>query len=115
VNPVLIGYSLGMQYSKHNFIKKNRRIYNKNYHLLRISYDDKNIRIVVNRCDLCNDQLPQTDDNDNHGHNLEARMNIIDEIDNSFESDYDRSTYEYGPNLLLCDYCKKEYLLPSYK
>ena len=44
--------------------------------------------------------------------NLESRMRIIDD---SFESDYDKSTYEQGTKLLLCDYCQKEYLLPSYK
>ena len=47
--------------------------------------------------------------------NLESRMRIIDEIDDSFESDYDKSTYEQGTKLLLCDYCQKEYLLSSYK
>ena len=99
--------------SHFNFIKENRRIYNKNYHLLKTSYDDKNKRIVVNRCDLCSDQLPQTTE-DNVNDNLETRMKIIDEIDDSFESDYDKNTYECGPKLLLCDYCQKEHLLPSY-
>ena len=33
--------------------------------------------------------------------NLQAHMKIIDEIDDSFESDYDKSTYEYGPKLSL--------------
>jgi hypothetical protein len=47
--------------------------------------------------------------------NLETRMKIIDEIDDSFESEHDKSTYEQGPKLLLCDYCKKEYLLPAYE
>lgn len=107
-----------MQYSKHSFKRKQQQnqqkcSYNQNYHLKRIYFQDKNVRILVSRCDLCNEQLPETPDN--HNLDLEARMNIIDEIDNSFESDYDRSTYEYGPKLLLCDYCKKEYLLPSYK
>ena len=37
-------------------------------------------RIVVNRCDLCSDQLPQTTE-DNVNDNLETRMKIIDEID----------------------------------
>ena len=46
--------------------------------------------------------LPHTEDSD--GHNLETRMKIIDEIDDSFESKYDKSTYEYGLMLLLCDY-----------
>jgi hypothetical protein len=119
VNLVLIGYSLEMQYSKHSFKRKGLRPksrYNQNYHLIRIDYGDKDVRILVSRCDLCNDQLPQTtEDNDNHDHNLETRMKIIDEIDDSFESEYDKSTYECGPKLLLCDYCKKEYLLPAYQ
>jgi hypothetical protein len=42
-------------------------------------------------------------------------MKIIDEIYDSFESEYDKSTYEQGPKLILCDYCKKEYLLPAYE
>jgi uncharacterized protein with PIN domain len=112
VNPVRIGYSLEMQYSKHNFTgKKQKRTYNQNYHLQRIYHEDKKVRILVSRCDLCNDQLPQTTE-DNDDHNVETRMKIIDEIDASFESDYDKSTYD--PKLLLCDYCQKEYLLPAY-
>src|SRR4249919_2763985 len=100
-----------MQYSKYNSpSKKQKRTYNQNYHLQRIFHEDKKVRILVSRCDLCNEQLPETPDN----LNLQSRMNIIDEIDESFESDYDKSTYEYGPKLLLCNYCKKEYLLPSY-
>jgi len=106
-----------MQYSKNSLVKRKqqqpqqqKRTYNKNYHLQRIYHEDKNVRILVSRCDLCNEQLPETQAN----LNLEARMNIIDEIDDSFESEHDKSTYEYGPKLLLCDYCKKEYLLPSY-
>jgi uncharacterized protein with PIN domain len=100
-----------MQYPKHNFKRKMlHRDYNQNYHLIRTSYSDKDVRITIDRCDLCNDQLPQTE-----GVNLETRMKIIDEIDNSFESEYDKSTYEQGPKLLLCEYCQKEYLLPSYQ
>ena len=89
-------------------------LYNQNYHLQRIYHEDKKVRILVIKCDLCNQQLPQTTE-DNDDHNLETRMRIIDEIDDSFETDYDKSTYEQGPKLLLCDYCQKEYLLPSYK
>ena len=51
------------------------------------------------KCDLCNDRLPQARDNVND--NLESRMKIIDEIDASFESDYDKSTYEQGPKATL--------------
>jgi hypothetical protein len=115
VKLVLIGYSLKMQYFKHPLIKSKqpqhqKRTYNQNYHLQRIFHGDKKVRILVSRCDLCNEQLLETPDN----LNLQARMNIIDEIDDSFESDYDKSTYECGPKLLLCDYCQKEYLLPAY-
>ena len=39
----------------------------------------------------------------------------MDEIDDSFESDYDKSTYEQGPKLMLCDYCNKLYLLRAYE
>jgi hypothetical protein len=109
-----------MQYSKHNFKRKVLGVqgdYNQNYHLIRhdysLSYQDRHARITLIRCDLCGDQLPQTEGNVND--NLESRMKIIDEIDESFESDYDKSTYEQGPKLLLCDYRQKEYLLPSYK
>ena len=102
-----------MQDSKHNFKRKlQKRDYNQNYHFIKMSYSDKHVKITIDRCDLCDDQLPQKEDNNDL--NLETRMRIIDEIDESFESDYDKSTYEYGPKLLLCNYCKKEYLLPSY-
>jgi hypothetical protein len=109
---VLTEYSLEMQYSKHNLpSKKQKRTYNQSYHLQRIFHEDKKVRILVIRCDLCSEQLPETTENVN----LQARMKIIDEIDDSFESDYDKSTYECGPKLILCNYCQKEYLLPSYK
>ena len=118
---MLTEYSLEMQF--YNWKKDSHDLrgkglqrkfnYNQNYHLTRMSYGDKNVRITFDRCDLCNELLPQTEDNVND--NLESRMKIIDEIDDSFESEYDKSTYEQGPKLLLCDYCKKEYLLPSYE
>jgi hypothetical protein len=106
-----------MQYSKHSLIKRKhlpqqqKRTYNQNYHLQIIYHEDKKIRILVSRCDICSERLREIPDN----HNLQARMSIIDEIDESFESDYDKSTYQCGPKLLLCDCCKKEYLLPSYE
>ena len=118
---MLIEYFLEMQFyswkkDSHNLRGKGLQrkfSYNQNYHLTRMSYGDKNVRITFDRCDLCNEPLPQTEDNVNN--NLESRMKIIDEIDASFESDYDKSTYEQGPKLLLCDYCHKEYLLPAYQ
>jgi hypothetical protein len=35
---------------------------------------------------------------------------MLNEIDVSFESEHDKKE----PKLLLCDYCQKEYLIPSY-
>ena len=67
VNLVRIGYSLEMRYSKHNFKRKvlgQRHVYDQNYHLIRMTgYGDKDVRTLVSRCDLCNDRLPQTEDN----------------------------------------------------
>ena len=107
---VQIEYFLEVQYSK-------RKRYDQNFHLIRddysLSYRDRHTQITLIRCDLCNDQLPQKEDNVSD--NLETRMKIIDEIDESFESEHDKSPYEQGPKLLLCDYCQKEYLLPSYQ
>ena len=70
---------------------------------------DIETRILISKCDLRNDDLPK------EGDNIQYRINILDEIDDSFESDYDKSTYESGPKLILCEYCQKEYLLPSYQ
>jgi hypothetical protein len=78
-----------------------------------LSYRDKHARITLIRSDLCSVQLSHTEDNVND--NLETRMKIIDEIDDSFESEYDKSTNEQGPKLLLCEHCQKEYLLPAYQ
>jgi hypothetical protein len=91
---------IGMQESK--------RTYNENYHLQRFYDNAKNIKLLVYRCDICNDDLTQVPDN------FEESMKIIDEVDDSFERECDKSTYECGPKLILCDYCKNEYLLPSY-
>jgi hypothetical protein len=53
---------IGMQESK--------RTYNQNYHLQRFYNDDKNIKLLVYRCDICNDDLTQVPDN------FEERMKI---------------------------------------
>ena len=88
--------------------KKRNYVYNKNYHLQRFYKNDKDKKLLVYRCDLCSDILELSD-------SFEVNMKIIDEIDASFESEYDKSTYEQIPKLLLCDYCKKEYFLPAYE
>ena len=45
---------------------------------------EKDIRILKSHCDLCNDELPKEADN------IQYRINVLDEIDDSFESEYDK-------------------------
>jgi hypothetical protein len=68
---------------------------------------DKEFKVVINRCDICDDRLECQDD-------MERQIDRLDEIDNSYESEADRTTYYDGPKLLLCDYCSKEYMIPGY-
>jgi len=99
-----------MRLSKHSFKRKQqvqqqqKRTYNQNYHLKRIYHGDKDARILISHCDLCNDELPKEADN------IEYRINMLDEIDDSFESEYDK----HEPRLLLCSSCSLEYMIPSY-
>ena len=58
----------------------------------------------VLKCDLCED--PITDRVDE----LSRRIEILDEIDESYESEYDK----HEPRLLLCSFCSNEYNIPSY-
>ena len=53
------------------------------------------VRILVNRCDICNNQLPETA----AGDDLEYRMDLLAEINDSFESEHDKSE----PRLILCN------------
>jgi hypothetical protein len=69
---------------------------------------DRMFKPMVYRCDICEDEIKEIPDN------FEVRMRILDEIDGSYENELDRSTYEQGPKLILCDYCSKAYLMPSY-
>ena len=70
----------------------------------RIPRDKEAERVLISHCDLCDDQLPKEADNIQH------RINVLDEIDNSYESEYDKQE----PRLLLCSFCKREYNIPSY-
>jgi hypothetical protein len=70
----------------------------------RIPRDKEAERILISHCDLCDEQLPKEADN------IQYRINVLDEIDDSYESEYDK----HEPRLLLCSYCKKEYMIPSY-
>ena len=67
---------------------------------------DREVKILVNRCDICNNELPETGANDN----LEYRMDIITEINNSFESEHDKTE----PRLMLCKRCSEEFMVPSF-
>ena len=59
---------------------------------------ERDTRILKSHCDLCNDELPKEADN------IQYRINVLDEIDDSFESEYDK----HEPRLLLCSFCTKE-------
>ena len=98
---MLLGYSVAMPSSKEY---KQAEEYDTNYHLKRHYHRDKDTRILKSHCDLCNEQLPKEADN------IQYRINVLDEIDNSFESEYDK----HEPRLLLCSSCSKEYNVPSY-
>jgi hypothetical protein len=38
----------------------------------------------------------------------------LNEINDPYESEYYKTKYQEGPKLMLCDYCKKEYVIPGY-
>jgi hypothetical protein len=63
----------------------------------------RTITIRVHNCDICDDRLECNDD-------IESQIDMLNEIDDSFESEYDKQE----PKLLLCNYCQKEYLIPGY-
>ena len=66
----------------------------------------------MNKCDLCNNTLPQTEDNVRLS--LESCIKIIDDIDDSLKVIITSQLMNVVQNSLLCDYCQKEYLLPAY-
>ncbi len=55
-------------------------------------YQDRLFKVQQNKCDLCNDYLPACKDN------IEAYIDMMNDINNSYESEYDRQE----PKLLLC-------------
>lgn len=68
-----------------------------------MAYQDRMFKAVVNKCDLCNNPIPSQED-------IEILIDKLDEIDDSFESEADKKE----PRLMLCSFCQKEYLIPSY-
>ena len=111
-SPVLIGYSLGMQLSnfnprttsKHSFKRKQKQQerYNQNYHLIRYQGQNRDTRILISHCDICNKELPKEADN------IQFHIKIVDEIDDSFESEYDK----HEPRLLLCSFAARSIIFP---
>ena len=65
---------------------------------------DRETKIKIYKCDICNYDIKNAPDN------LEYQMKMLDDLDDSFESEYDK----HEPRLLLCDYCTKEYQIPGY-
>jgi hypothetical protein len=69
-----------------------------------MAIQDRKFKAVVNRSDICDDAIACHED-------IEIKINILTEINNSYESEYDKSE----PRLLLCNYCQTEYLIPTYQ
>jgi hypothetical protein len=65
---------------------------------------DQVTKINIYRCDLCDGLISEAPDD------LQYQIDKIDEIDNSFESAYDKQE----PKLLLYNQCQKEYDIPSW-
>lgn len=63
----------------------------------------RKFKAVVNRCDLCDDPILCHED-------IELKITVLREIDDSYESEYDK----HEPRLLLCDYFEKEHVIPAY-
>jgi hypothetical protein len=71
----------------------------------RIRYYDKFTKVIVNRCDICDEHLAEAPDD------MQSHIDMLQELDDSYESEYDK----HEPGLLLCDYCQKEYIIPGYQ
>ena len=83
MKPVRTGYSVAMPPSKHNFKRKQQLIIKIGPRAYK-QRSDKDTRIFKSHCDLCNDELPKEADN------IQYRINVLDEIDDSYESEYDK-------------------------
>lgn len=73
-----------------------------------MNLQDRMFKTAICRCDICNDEITEAPDD------FEVHIQILDDIDNDYESELDRSMYEQSPKLILCDYCCKECLIPSW-
>jgi hypothetical protein len=64
---------------------------------------DRLVKVVYNRCDICDERLICSDD-------IESKIEALDEINGSYLDEYDKQE----PRLLVCEYCQKEYMIPGY-
>jgi hypothetical protein len=55
-------------------------------------HKNREFKVVVNRCDTCNDRIICAED-------VESYIDMLQEIDDSYESSYDK----LEPRLLLCE------------
>jgi hypothetical protein len=78
------------------------------YASMRGNKESRAFRAMINRCDICNDRIDCHD-------NIETQIDKLNELDNSYPSEADKTTYYDGPKLLLCGYCTREYLVPGYE
>lgn len=69
--------------------------------ILRSARTDRNTKILVNKCDICDYPLKEAPDD------LEIKIRTLEEINDSYESEYDKDK----PRLILCDHCQKNILL----
>ncbi len=61
------------------------------------SHENREFKVQHHKCDLCDDRLPECNDN------IESYIDMKNEINNSYESEYDKQE----PRLLLCAFCTK--------
>ena len=67
---------------------------------------DNDVKVIVNMCDICSQQAPDI----SSGDDIEYRISVVNEINDSFESEHDRTE----PRLMLCKSCSGKYMIPSY-
>jgi hypothetical protein len=60
-----------------------------------MTLQDRMFKTAICRCDICDDEIIEAPDD------FEVRMQILDDIDNSYESELNRSTYEQADLMRL--------------
>jgi hypothetical protein len=82
---------------------KERQFYDYLSTLLSLDLGRREISIKVYNCDLCNETITGLPND------FESRIDSVNEINDSFESEYDKQE----PRLMLCLFCKSEYNISS--